>query len=257
MPLWFYIILGWVLGSFCGAYVYRWPREISMLKPRRSQCPHCETTIPWHNNIPIFSFIFLRAKTQCCQKPIAWDYFWIEITSLVLFPIVLYPFQNAPVLIQLEWSIFFYFLLIQSFIDFRHRLIPDEISLGGTALGLAFSFAHTPADSFLALRALGAALGFLSFWSIAKAYTWYSKRDGLGMGDMKLIMMIGSFLTVWGVFYVIFLSSIIGLLIGVFLILLKKGSFKSAIPFGPCLAAAALILFLVQIYGFVSLPAAL
>lgn len=257
MHLWVYIALGWLLGSFCGAYVYRWPRGISILNPIRSHCPHCNAIIPWYLNIPIFGFLILKEKAQCCGQPIPWDYFWIELCSLVLYPIVIFNFQSAPIWIQLEWSIFFYFLLVQSFIDFRHRLIPDEISLGGTLLGLLFSFAHEPVGSFLLLRAIGAAVGFGVFWIIAKSYTWITKREGLGMGDMKLLMMIGSFLTVWGIFYVIFLSSLIGLIAGLFVIFFKKGDLKSAIPFGPCIAAGALIVFLVNTYQLLVFPAAL
>src|SRR3989338_1467034 len=214
MSIWIYVLLGWLLGSFCGAYAYRWPRGLSMLNPLRSQCPHCQSVIAWVDNIPLISFLLLRGKSRCCGKPISWDYFCIELSSVLLYPVIIWPFRADPMWIQLEWSVFFFFLLIQTFIDLRHRLIPDEISLGGTVLGLAFAFAHTPVENFLILRGIGAAVGFGFFWIIAKTYTWWTQREGLGMGDMKLLMMIGSFLTVWSIFYVIFLSSLIGLLAG-------------------------------------------
>ncbi len=250
MPIYIYILLAWVIGSFCGAYAYRWPRSMSMLKPRFSHCPSCKAPIPFYHNIPLISFVLLRGKSACCKKSIAWDYFIIELTSVVLYPIVIYPFLQASFLIQLQWTVFFYFLLVQTFIDLRHRLIPDEISLGGTILGLAFSFAYGP-DSwqYLKWRLLGAIVGFGSLWLIAKLYKLYSGQEGLGMGDMKLMMMIGSFLAIFGVFQVIFVSSIIGLVVGIVVMIKEKSTLKTAIPFGPCIAVAALGLYLWSLYG--------
>lgn len=252
-----YIILGWLLGSFCGAYVYRWPQGLSMLKPLRSFCPQCNATIPWYDNIPLLSFILLRGKSRCCGKPISWDYFWVELTSFVLYPIVIWNFRRSSVLVQVEWSVFFYLLLVQTFIDLKHRLIPDQVSLGGTLAGLAFSWAHEPAFVFFKLRLIGALTGFGFFWIVAKVYTWRTGREGLGMGDMKLLMMIGSFLTVWGIFYVVFLSSLIGLIAGMIVIFFKHGNMKSAIPFGPCIAAGALLVFLANVYNIFLIPHAL
>ncbi len=255
MPLWFYIPIGWVLGSFCGAYVYRWPREMSMLKPIFSHCPKCKKNIPFYHNIPVLSYIILGGKSACCKQPIAIDYLLIELSSLLFYPIFIYPFHDASVWIQLQWTIFFYFLLVQAFIDIRHRLIPDQITLLGTILGLSFSFAYAPhAIDFLIGRSLGALAGFGSLWTIAKVYSWKTGREGLGMGDMKLLLMIGSFLSITGIFLVIFLSSVIGLLVGVFVMVFQKGNLKTAIPFGPCIALAAYLIYLYTIYRPFPLP---
>jgi leader peptidase (prepilin peptidase)/N-methyltransferase len=251
MQLWFYVLMGWVMGSFCGAYIHRWPQGQSMLKPLFSHCPSCGKAIPFYHNIPVLSYIWLKGRSACCQTPISIDYFLIELCSLIFFPAFLYPFHQASAWIQLQWSVFFYFLLVQTFIDLRHRLIPDQISLGGTLLGIAFSFAYGEyATDFLVNRCFGALVGFGSLWLIAKLYMLQTQREGLGMGDMKLLMMAGSFLGFLAVFYVIFISSVIGLIYGIGVMIAKRStSLQTAIPFGPSIALASYFIYLLSIYG--------
>ena len=172
----FAFILGAVIGSFLNVVIYRLPLGLSVNEPKRSFCPHCKTQIPWHQNIPLFSWLLLRGKCAKCSAPIALRYFAVELLTACLFLIIWNQCLNAgTLLLVFPLWVLVGLLISATFIDIDHFIIPDEMTLGGTAAGLVCSFAF-PAlmgqDShWMALlwSAIGAGSGYLLLWGVVEA----------------------------------------------------------------------------------------
>lgn len=228
--------LGTIIGSFLNVCIYRIPEGESIIYPA-SRCPACRTSIRWHQNIPVLSYIFLGGKCFCCKEPISFRYPLIEILTGLVFVLVFYRFGfQVPTLVY--W-IFASSLIVITFIDLDHQIIPDLISLPGIAVGFLCSFA-IPWISWLD-SLLGILLGGGSLFLVALVYELLTKKEGMGGGDVKLLAMLGAFLGWKAVLPVIFLSSLLGSMVGVPLMLIKKEDGKLAIPFGPFLAVGAFI----------------
>jgi leader peptidase (prepilin peptidase)/N-methyltransferase len=168
----FAFVLGAAVGSFLNVCIYRWPVDLSINKPRRSFCPNCKQPIPWHQNIPLLSWLFLRGRCANCGAKIAFRYFAVELVTAFLFFAI---WQRFPWQIAIAYWIFVSFLVIGTFIDFEHFIIPDRVTIGGTIAGVVCSLA-VPAlmgtDSRLAacLRALlAAALGYVILLIVLEA----------------------------------------------------------------------------------------
>ncbi len=233
------IIFGAIVGSFLNVCIYRIPKGESIVLPG-SHCPHCQRSIPFYDNIPLISYLLLRAKCRHCQGPISLQYPLVEgvtaFSSFVLFS-----------QFGISWSYLFYFaflssLIVITVIDLYHQIIPDVISLPGIAVGLIASFI-LPQLTFLN-SLIGLLLGGGTLILVATFYHWLFKREGMGGGDIKLLAMIGAFLGWKAVVLTILLGSLVGSLIGVVVIMIKGKNLKYAIPFGPFLSfGAALSLF--------------
>ncbi|PKN13457.1 MAG: prepilin peptidase [Deltaproteobacteria bacterium HGW-Deltaproteobacteria-4] len=229
--------LGACIGSFLNVCIYRIPAGLSIVHPP-SRCPQCGTQIRWWQNIPIVSWLFLRGKCATCKVKISTRYLLVEILTGLLFLKIFMMFAIHPATLVF-WA-FAAALVILTFIDLDHQIIPDVISLPGVILGFS-TVALTPltwSDSIL-----GILLGGGSLWLIAIIYEFLTKNEGMGGGDIKLLAMIGAFLGWKAILPVIFISSCLGTLVGVPLMLRQGASGKLAIPFGPFLSAAALIWF--------------
>ena len=229
-------VLGAVIGSFLNVCIYRIPAGKSIVSPP-SSCPNCGHQIRWYQNIPILSYLFLGGKCASCREKISLRYPAIETLTGFLFVAVLYYFGFSAA--TLIYWMFVAALVTITFIDLDHQIIPDVISLPGIVIGFVCSF-FIPwlswSDSIL-----GIVVGGGSLWLIAWLYEKLAKREGMGGGDIKLLGMLGAFLGWQAVFPVVFISSLIGSLIGVPLMLMQKGDTKLAIPFGPFLAFAATV----------------
>ncbi len=172
----FAFIFGAIVGSFLNVVIYRLPAGLSINKPRRSFCPHCKKQIPWHHNIPLFSWLLLRGKCAHCGQPIAFRYFFVEALTGVLFLWVWNRVVSldAPLLFLPLW-ILLGLLISATFIDLDHFIIPDEITLGGTAAGLVASFIFPGLmDESIRWKALlwsvaGAAAGYFILWGVVEA----------------------------------------------------------------------------------------
>jgi leader peptidase (prepilin peptidase)/N-methyltransferase len=228
-------VLGAVIGSFLNVCIYRIPAGESVVRPR-SRCPQCLTPIAWYQNIPILSYLLLRGRCGACGVRIAPRYALVEALTGALFLLVLWRFglqSFVPVL----W-LFAAVLVVITFIDLDHQIIPDVISLPGIVVGFACSFLIpwvSWSDSLLGILAGGGSL-----YLVAWLYALLAKKEGMGGGDIKLLAMIGAFLGWKAVFPIIFFSSVLGVLVGVPLMLVKRADGKLAIPFGPFLAAGSL-----------------
>ncbi len=232
--------LGALVGSFLNVCITRLPLEESkgesILWPR-SHCDHCQKKLPWYDLVPLISYVGLRGRCRFCQKPISIEYFLVELITAFLAVWTLDQFGFRPQ--GFATFLFVASLIVITAIDIHHRIIPDVISIGGTVLGFLLSFHFLDIgyrDSLIGI-VVGGGFLFILAWAYFKA----TQREGMGGGDIKLAAMIGAFLGYKSILLVLFLSSILGSLWGLFLILLKKESLKTALPFGPFLAGAALI----------------
>ena len=239
-------LLGLIIGSFLNVVIYRLPimmkREwepntteppLDLCLPR-SQCPHCHTPLNIRHNIPLLGFILLKGCCYHCHERISWRYPFIELASALLAVICFWRFGLSYAMIGA--LIFSWGLLTASAIDIAEKFIPDSITLPLLWLGLianAFSFYTSPASAIL-----GAAVGYLLFWSIAKLFLIIRKKEGLGYGDFKLLAMLAAWLGMESIVSIILLASISGIIISVLLMLNKKLKPADQIPFGPFLALA-------------------
>jgi leader peptidase (prepilin peptidase) / N-methyltransferase len=238
------LALGAATGSFLNVAIYRLPRGESVVAPR-SHCTRCERVIPWYDNIPVLSWFLLRGRCRGCGETFSIRYPVVEaMTGVLLLALSL----------QLGWGVglafAFYFacsLLVVTYIDLDHRLIPDRVTLPGigVALGLALlnAWYAPPEYRWVALQtwAIGTLVGGGILWLVAWGYALATGREGMGGGDIKLLAMIGAFLGWQGVLVTLLLASFIGSIIGVGVMLVRGGDTKLAIPFGPFLALGALV----------------
>jgi leader peptidase (prepilin peptidase)/N-methyltransferase len=229
----FAFIFGTIVGSFANVCIHRLPWRQSLVTPG-SHCPFCQQPIhPWHN-IPVLSYLWLGGRCTYCHVTISWRYPLVELFCGLLYVFLYYHFGftvKGVVFIFLTTA-----LLIISFIDLAHKIVPDAITLPGILVGLFTSLTLTSTSVGLVNGILGLCLGGGLFLLIALV-----SPGGMGIGDVKLIAMIGAFLGWQEVLVTILSSAMIGALVGVSLILLKKKGRKDPIPFGPFLAIGALI----------------
>ena len=230
----FIFVFGAVVGSFLNVCIFRLPAEASIVKPR-SQCLYCHHPIRNHDNIPLISFIILRGKCRDCGGKISWHYPLVELITALLALLLFLKFG-----LTLNFLIFFIFtavLIVITFIDLDHQIIPDILTLPGIPI---FCLA---AIFLLKIPWLEALLGLLIgggiFFTIAFVYELITKREGMGGGDIKLLAMIGGFFGWKSLIFVLLFSSFSGAIIGITAMLIKKQDMKYAVPFGPFLAAAA------------------
>jgi len=230
------IVFGAIIGSFLNVCICRLPNDESIVSPG-SHCPQCKNPIRGYDNIPLVSYIFLGGKCRYCRRPISMQYPLVEgVTALASFFLFV---KFGPSLQYLFLFAFLCSLIVITVIDLYHQIIPDVISLPGIAVGLLGALV-LPQRSFLQAF-LGMLLGGGSLFVVATIYQWVLKREGMGGGDVKLLAMIGAFLGWKAVILTIVLSSFIGSVAGILLMVAKGKDFKYAIPFGPFLSLAAAI----------------
>ena len=230
------IIFGALIGSFLNVCILRLPKEESIVRPG-SHCPQCKNPIQFYDNIPLISYILLKGRCRCCHRRISFQYPLIEgvtaLGSLILF------LKFGPSLSYLFYFSFVAALIVITVIDLYHQIIPDVISLPGIGVGLLGSLLIPQINFRDSL--IGVLSGGGSLFVVATLYQWLFKREGMGGGDIKLLAMIGAFLGWKAVILTILLSSLIGSMTGMIMMVLKGKDFKYAIPFGPFLSLGAVI----------------
>jgi len=243
-PVWITVwLFGACWGSFLNVCICRIPKELSVSYPG-SHCFSCKKPVAWFDNLPVLSWFILRGKCRNCGEPFSIRYAIVEaLTATLALAIWI---TCGPTWITLSYWIMGFGLLLGSGVDLDEFWIPDRVSKGGMILGLPLSallpelHGQSTALDGLGASALGALAGFGSLWLVGVIGKLIFKKDAMGFGDVKLLGSIGAFLGVSAVFYTIFVAALLGSIVGVALILLKKNELGGRIPFGPYLSAAAL-----------------
>ncbi|HJR15271.1 MAG TPA: prepilin peptidase [Gemmatimonadales bacterium] len=228
-------LLGALLGSFLNVCILRWgaePKE-SIISPR-SHCPRCAKGLAWYENVPILSWLLLRARCRGCGEPISIMYPLVELATAGIWTYMIW--RHGITVEALRGAAFGTILLGIAMTDARQYIIPDEFTWGGLVIGLLFSLAAGLAGLGAAL--LGAAVGFGLLWLVGTVGTWVFKEDAMGGGDIKMMAMVGAFLGWQGVLLTIFLGALAGSLVFVPLQLVGQ---KKLVPFGIFLSIGAAI----------------
>jgi len=233
----FAALFGALVGSFLNVVIVRLPEEGASVVFPASHCPACKNPISWHDNIPLLSFLLLRGRCRRCGARISWRYPLVE-AAMAFLALALYQHFGLSML----YPIYFLFcaaLIAIIFIDLQHQIIPDLISLPGIVIGFGLSFINP----FVSWQdaGLGIVFGGGSFYLVALVYYLLTKREGMGGGDIKLLAMIGAFLGWQSLPFVVFGSSVLGTVVGVWAMVKQRKGGKTVIPYGPFLAIAALL----------------
>lgn len=228
------LLLGLCVGSFLNVVIYRLPLGQSLVSPG-SRCPKCGYQLRWYDNVPVLSWALLGGRCRRCRTDISIQYPVVEIVTGLLFVLVVWLTPVGPLLVS---RLLLVAILIALFgIDLEHQILPNSITLPGIVIGVMFSFITPPGwkDALL-----GALLGAGVLYGIAAAYYAVRREEGLGMGDVKMLAMIGAFLGWKAVLVTLVLSSFSGAAIGMALMAAQRGGMKLALPFGTFLAVGAL-----------------
>ena len=235
VPLIVAALFGAVIGSFLNVCVYRLPLRKSVVWPG-SACPGCSRELEWYENIPVISFLALRGRCRTCATIIGWRYPVIEALTAVMFAAAWWYY--GPGVLLVSRLVFGCALIVLFAIDLEHHLLPNVITIPGIVIGFVFSFFTEPGwqASLLGLLAGGGVL-----FAIAEAYYRIRHEEGLGMGDVKMLSMVGAFLGWQLTLLTLMAASFSGTIIGTALIVANRGSMKSALPFGTFLAIGAAV----------------
>ena len=230
------LLFGLAWGSFLNVVIFRLPLGMSLLRPP-SFCPQCKKKIKFYDNIPVFSYVFLRGKCRTCGTKIPFSTLLVEILTPLSF-LLIYQKHSLSIFFFAS-CLFASAMIVLGFIDFYHQILPDEITLPGLVLALVYAPFRTDLNLTQALVGAVVGSGFLLF--IYGAYYLFRKKEGLGMGDVTMMLLIGAYLGWKLTFFTLILASFVGAIVGVLFILFRKKDLQYSLPFGTFLAPAAYI----------------
>lgn len=250
-------LFGLAIGSFLNVCILRIPKGLSIVLPA-SRCPKCQTPIKPYDNIPVVSWLVLQGKCRACHAPISPLYPVVELLTGLLFLACYQVFGLTTE--ALKWAVFSALLVVLVFTDLRERLLPNKVNFAGFGLGLVLSLFTKPVDGtalWLANKMFdfpppapvlsfvdglfGAAFGSAVLWAVAEGYFRLRGREGMGLGDVKMMLMAGAFLGLKRTVLTILVGSLLGSVIGLMLILVWRKGADYELPFGTFLGAAALL----------------
>lgn len=240
----FAFILGAVVGSFLNVCIWRIPEGLSIVKPA-SHCPDCGHPIRFYDNIPLISYLILRGRCRACGGRISLRYPFVEgLTALM----ALFLFWKFGLTLKfLAAFIFVSALILITFIDIDYQIIPDVISLPG--IPICFLMAVFIMNLSFMDALLGLLIGGGSLYLVAVLYELATKREGMGGGDIKLLALMGAFLGWKSLLFILLVSSLVGAVVGISIMLVRGGDMKYAVPFGPFLSLAAVAYLFVGEYA--------
>ena len=227
----FIFVMGLCIGSFLNVCIYRLPLSKSIIHPG-SMCSNCGTPIAYYDNIPVLSYLWLKGRCRQCRTKIPLRYPMVELLAGLL-ALGTYLRFGQPIE-SLVYFLFFAVLVVVTFIDLDHRIIPDIITLPGIPICFAASFALSEITYKESL--LGIVIGGGSLFLVAWTYSIITKKEGMGGGDIKLLAMMGAIVGWKGVLFTIFVASLAGTLAGLAVMLQTRKDMKLAVPFGPFLS---------------------
>jgi leader peptidase (prepilin peptidase)/N-methyltransferase len=252
---------GLLIGSFLNVCVYRLPRDLSVVRPR-SYCPACEHPVAWYDNVPIVSFLILRGRCRHCNGPISARYPVVEFLTGALF--FIYLLRMGPTLAAVKYCLLGALLVGLLFSDLEERILPDEFTLGGTVLGLALSLVvpvqDITAHAIFWIFSIDASQRLLSFgeslfgallpsfflWLGGYIYEKVRKREGMGFGDIKMMLMVGAFLGMKDALLTLIIGSVVGSVVGyLYIRITHKEASTYELPFGTFLAMGAVVVTLI------------
>ena len=242
-------VVGLMLGSFVNVLIHRLPRMVladenaqptpyNLSRPAL-HCPHCQTPLRWHHNIPLLSFIWLKRQCAFCHAPITWRYPLVEFSTACIWALCAMHWPNLAS--AACWALLGTGLLALSVIDLDTTLLPDALTQPLLWLGLLASlngWTNTPLDQSVS----GAMVGYLSLWSVAAVFRLLIRKEGMGAGDFKLLAALGAWLGPWLLWPLVLMASVLGVLVGVTLKFthgLREGGY---VPFGPFLSLAGAVI---------------
>jgi leader peptidase (prepilin peptidase)/N-methyltransferase len=253
----FIFFFGLIIGSFLNVCIVRIPGGKSIVLPS-SACPQCGAAIRPYDNIPVLSYLLLAGKCRNCKTKISAMYPAVELLTGLLFLACYEVFGLTAE--ALKWAVFSAIMIVLVFTDLRERLLPDLVNYTGLGLGLVLSLFTRPADGTAAWLAnhmfdfpppapvisladalFGAAFGSGLLWLVSEAYFKLRGREGMGMGDVKMMLMAGAFLGVKRTLLTIFAGSVLGSILGIIFILARRKDSEYELPFGTFLGMAALL----------------
>lgn len=240
----FFFVLGAIFGSFANVVIYRLPKEESIVKPG-SRCQKCHKPVAWYDNIPLASWLILRGKCRHCGARFSFRYFVVELIMAVCFTMAYHQVGLSWTLV--EYLIFVFGLVACTFIDLDHMILPDVFTLSGIIIGLVGA-ALNPERSFMD-SFFGVLMGGGFLWMTAYLYFLFTKNEGMGGGDIKMVAWIGAVLGWQAIPFVIIASAITGSVIGLVMSRNQKKGLKAVIPYGPFLVLGALL----YMFGFQAL----
>lgn len=250
-------LFGLLIGSFLNVCIHRWPRDLSVVRPR-SACVACGKQIAWHDNIPVLSYLILRGRCRACGSSIHWRYLFVELATAAAFAFFVHRFGLSAE--AAKYCMFGAILIALIFTDMETLLLPDEFTIGGALIGLAFAwFIPVPDSTFRAIAGLlgkapgphtamlgEALLGALvpagSIWLGGWIFEKLRHKEGLGLGDVKMLAMVGAFLGIRGTLLTLVVGALAGSIIGlIFIKATGRDASTYQLPFGAFLGAAALV----------------
>ncbi len=234
-------ILGGIWGSFCNVCIYRLPLEKNIIKGR-SLCTSCEKQINWYDNIPLLSFIFLKGKCRCGKSKISLQYFIVELLSAISF-VLIYYFYGVSITTLLLVILTIFFIII-FFIDLKHYIIPNELTFPLMLIGFIKSFDPNLNQSLFPNyinSLIGGLFGYSIIWLIIFFYKTLRKKEGMGLGDAKLIAVVGFWFGWFSIPFTIFISSLVALIFSIPSLIKKTKDMSTQIPFGPYIIIGCII----------------
>ncbi|MCB1037383.1 MAG: prepilin peptidase [Acidobacteria bacterium] len=237
LDLLFVSVFGLVVGSYLNVVVYRLPRGRSTVAGR-SGCPFCGSLIRWWNNLPLLSFLWLKGRCRDCRSPIFWRYPLLELLTALGFALSYRSF--GPGWAWVLAALFLCILLLLAFIDLEHLILPDRLTLAGAALGFVL-FRWLPWRGSLVDHLVGAALGPALLLGLYGLWFLIRRAEGLGLGDVKMMILVGAFLGWRGSLMTLFLGTLTAMAVALWLMATGRMGLKNKIPFGPFLSLGAAV----------------
>lgn len=231
------VVLGLVIGSFLNVCIYRLPLGKSVIAPR-SQCPSCKACLRWFDNIPLFGYVILRGRCRECKSVISAVYPLVELSTAILFVVQYEVVGNSPALV-LSRSVFSSLMIVLFVTDLQHRVLPNMLTIPGVIVGWCCSWFLAP--GWLA-SSIGIVVGSTFLVIVSETYYRMVGREGVGMGDVKMIALIGAFLGWELMLFTTLMASILGVLFWSVIFVSGRGGSRYLLPFGSFLAISAIVM---------------